>query len=311
MILETYLVVFVVFFAWLFYMLCIVVVPARRFAIVEQLGSFQRLLLPGWHVVYTPLQTLKSITWTYRDQQNKLQKDTFTVGSMDNQQLDAPPVSCMCRDKLVVEFDATAVYTVMNPKLACYEHHDVLNFFYQCLVQATRHVAAHTDASDLQYGDAVVVAKSIEDNVNEQITQTGLRCKRIILQNMKFAKDIVEREQMIYANKRQQEMRIAEERVEHERKMQALANEQARTELTNRIADEELRARLERRRKEYELERQHMDMMGWSPQDLLERERVQNISNVFAQVPQKVVFAPLEFWTKSHPAPPQFIDVTK
>lgn len=276
----------------------IIIIPARHFAIVEQLGSFHALLLPGWHFVLKPFQYVKQIKWTYRDQNNRLKIDKFTIGSIEDQQLDVPPLSCMCRDKLVVDFDITAMYTVIDPKLACYEHSDVLNFFYQCLMQAVRNVASHTDASDLQFGDAVVIAKRIEEQLNDQIQATGMKCKRIIIQNMKFSDDIIAKEQAIYANKRQQEMLIQEQRVEHERKMKALENERAENEMSNRIASETLNARLDRQRREHEMEHEYQNIMGWSSQDLLERERIHAMSTAFGNAPDKVVFAPMDYWTR-------------
>lgn len=275
----------------------VVIVPARHFAIVEQLGQFQRLLLPGWHVVLRPLQYLKSMAWSYYGQDGKLRQQRFTIGSMEDRQMDVPPVSCLCADKLMVNIDVTIVYTIFDPQRACYEHQDVLNFFYQCAQQSIRSVCAQVEAKEIQYGDHSKMGLLVQEALNEQAQYVGIKCKRVLVQGIQFADDILKKEQAIYASKRQQEMHMAQQQAEHERMMMQLENERAAQASRNRMAQEQLQAQLERERLEHEAERVRKETLQLNTQDVIELKRIEAYRDIFRDAPKKVVFAPADYWS--------------
>lgn len=63
-----------------------VVLPARRFAIVERLGTFNRVLWPGFHVLM-PWEGLKPVRWSCPGQDGRLVVSERTILSFDNAQV--------------------------------------------------------------------------------------------------------------------------------------------------------------------------------------------------------------------------------
>lgn len=45
--------------------LCVVIVPARRFCIVERMGSFKHVCMPGLHFKIPFVDSLKTVNWSY------------------------------------------------------------------------------------------------------------------------------------------------------------------------------------------------------------------------------------------------------
>ncbi len=64
----------------------VVILPARRFAIVERLGAFSRVLWPGVHIL-TPWEGLKAVRWSFPGQDGKLVVSERTILSFDNAQV--------------------------------------------------------------------------------------------------------------------------------------------------------------------------------------------------------------------------------
>ncbi len=78
------------------------VVPAGRFALVERLGLFERVLGPGGHLVLWPIESLKEVRWSYPGQNGRLQVFRSDMPSSRNAQMDLPPINCLTQDRIQV-----------------------------------------------------------------------------------------------------------------------------------------------------------------------------------------------------------------
>ena len=124
-----------------------VVIPPRNLAIQETLGKFSQILYPGFHFVAWPLATLRRIRWTYFGQEGEAHVISGTTIPFQNTQMDIPPICGFTKNYIETTVDATVMYHVSDPQKAVYHTDDVLNMFYQCIVQETKNlIMQHTSA---------------------------------------------------------------------------------------------------------------------------------------------------------------------
>jgi regulator of protease activity HflC (stomatin/prohibitin superfamily) len=255
------------------------VIPARRWALREQLGSFNKLLMPGLHFVWWPFQSLRMFDWTHPGQNNKTVRHRFDVANFDAVQMDLPPVKCVSKDQIQITVDATMTYRVTDLRLAGYETSDPLNLLFQTATQvckkksvqrwskfhffvsanepqAIRNTVAELNAGELNGKDELVAGKVVE-YVNRLMSKPdrGVRCDQFNVQSISMDKRILEANQKLYATQQEMQQKTAENDLalqtlrmarENQRESQALAlaEERARLELAALAAEEEARTKL-------------------------------------------------------------------
>jgi len=195
---------------------CMIVVRPRKVAIVERYGAFHRELRAGVHFLWHPFDGLLYTTWSYTDQEGSKCHVTTCFVSMDLRQMDTPPIKCVSRETTPIEVDVTVMYKVIDVARAMYEVHDSLNYFYQCVLQATRDVCGTIKLTEMQ-GHDHSIGDRIVQYTNELMGQDkGIECVKCIVQNVALSPEVLQERQKRYE---------AEE--QHRRKMDVLKHEEA------------------------------------------------------------------------------------
>lgn len=104
--------IFIAVAAVLFLLFSIHVIPARKFALVEKLGKYDRILMPGLHFVFWPLETVRNFIWSYVGQDGRLHTLSSRIISFDACQMDMPIVECISKDQIKVSVDVTVMYCI-------------------------------------------------------------------------------------------------------------------------------------------------------------------------------------------------------
>lgn len=297
-------IVFVVVSAW--WVLFLRVVPARKMGIIERLGLFDRVAFPGPQNVWWPIEYFREVTWTVPTQQG-LRKETKTLVSFDNSQMDIQPIKCLTKDHIQATVDFTIFYSVTDIQKAVYHTDDIMNKFYQCINQILRVKVASLHAQNLRDGSAVVTFEASVNDINERMNDTGIKCNQVVLQGVDMDDRIEKANQEIYVKRQQAEMQREREEAEHKRKLAAIdcqkAQEAANMELEKKKQDllsQQARAKAERERIEIQLDKERRMVVwnayteaGFTPQDIVELKKAEALSNAT----NKTVLAPLEYWT--------------
>jgi regulator of protease activity HflC (stomatin/prohibitin superfamily) len=270
-------------------------------AIVERAGQFNRVLWPGIHLIYAPVEYLRTVVWSYPGQNRTMRRIQQQMIPFDNSQMDIPPVHCLSKDQMKITVDPTLVYTITDPTKAIYETDDILNLFYQYSVQLLHSVISNTTVDNVQ-GHEDTIGSVIMRQLNEKLTEKGVICKSFIIQSITMDEQIVKDNQQIYTRERQQKMLMAEEQAESRRRIAQL--EQQKVEQTTR---EQLA--LQAKRAEYELAlesakieqskqisglKPYLDA-GFTPQHIIELKRAESFAHIHANA-SKILYAPLPYW---------------
>lgn len=255
---------------------CIVIIPARRCVIVERLGQYNRILKPGIHFVLFPAEKLKVVRWTYKSQSDKLTVLNTHLLSFENNQMDIPPISCISLDQIQLSVDVTLMYTITNPSIAVYETDDVLNFFYQTVQQAVRSNCNAYKASDLSLSKFSNIIEPIIDQINREVDKRGIKCNRLILQNIIINPEIVKSFENIFVSKKQAEMLEEQEKADHDRRMKSLEFKKKEVICQNELAIMAAKS-----------EAEAFKIKGFTADHLVKMKEIEALQNV-----QKVVYLP-------------------
>jgi len=114
------------------------------------------------------------------------------------------------------------------------------------------------------------------DNINKQIEKRGIRCNRLVLQNIIMDASILKSFENIFVAKKQAQMLQEQERVDHERKMKSLEYNEKETEYQNRLM-------LSMAKTEADINH----LKGFTADHLVKLKEIEALQNV-----QKVVYLP-------------------
>lgn len=289
--------------------LFVVIVPARRRAIIERLGLFNRIIHPGLHVILWPFEYIKTVRGTYRGEDGNLKVLTQHFLPMDTTQLDIHPVQCLTKDRVKVNFDCTIFYNLTQPEIFAYEMEDTLNAFYHVAVQGIKHVLVGISSDDIR-GQDLGLGTAIQDYINREMHSKGITAKSIRVQSVAVDDSITRANQEIAVKERQQAFLIQQEQATHVRNMAQL--EQRRTmqvkeaELANEALAHKMHLQLLEAQAEAERKviasKSHVDKerllmeAGFTPDHIVQLKHVEAM-HTLAQSENKVVYAPLEYWT--------------
>lgn len=288
------------------------IIPPRRFAVVERLGHFRSILMPGAYLLWPFIEYLKSVTWSYTNADGYIELRSQTVLSLDNVQMDLPPLKCLTKDQIIVTVDGTLMYHVSNPQLAVYGTDDVLNLLFQCAQQGIRNCMSTILASDTQGCDNRI-GKLVQQYVNEKMGDRGVHCDEFIIQDIAMDPKILEANQAIYTRARQSQMEMEQQLAQHQKAMAALEHrtqkERAEQQLLMAAKEFELKTRAREANAKAEIEKlqaESFQRAGYNVDQVLELHRIKAMSKLAASG-NKIIYAPLPFYESAQrgalPAP--------
>lgn len=260
----------------------LVIVPARQAIVIEELGSFKKVLYPGVHVLNIFTQKRKSYKWSYPQQNGQLKILQGTCISFENVQMDIPPISCLTNDQIQMKIDVTIVYNIVSPEKAVYETDDVLNLFYQRIQTIVRSECNKKDASDVTLSRFELLVPDMITNINNAVKEKGIHCTQLILQEIIIDPLILKANETIYVSKRQQAMLIESEKAENERKLNLLEFKSMQARRQHQLDIENAEA-----------EHKRNQILGYTPEYLL------RLAEINALEKANVVYAPRDFFLNS------------
>lgn len=171
---------------------CVTLVPSRRAVVVERLGRYNRTLSPGLHFVAPFIEAIPTISWTCRNQQDKLVRWTNREVSTCIQQMDIPPVKCISKETTPIDVDVSVMYQITNLHDAVYNSSDSMNMFYQSVHQAVRDVCSGFLVEELQGRDTEIGKGMVLATTTLFGKKNGITCHSIVIQSISLGKDAVE-----------------------------------------------------------------------------------------------------------------------
>lgn len=271
-----------------------VIIPPRVLAIKETLGKFDRVLYPGFHLIMWPFSSLRTIRWTYFGQNGQRRVVGGTHIPFQNTQMDIPPIKGYTKNYIDAAVDGTVMYHVSDPQKAVYHTDDVLNMFYQCIVQETKNVITQHTSADLQQKPPNVFGEMIMDAVKERFPSkdTGISIGQFIIQEITVDDQLRKENQKIASQARQHEILIEQEKskaellsvqtkIKHDREIEQAERQSEQTVLKAKIAYEAKLKEIEFKRKLQE----EQDASEKAKQAArLEREQLQLQAELDAQI---------------------------
>jgi regulator of protease activity HflC (stomatin/prohibitin superfamily) len=292
-----YLFLFGLFFIiFLYFLRAFVVIPAKHFSVLEQFGQFYSVLLPGTHLIYWPFQQLKLFTLSEIQQNGSKKVFQSTEIAMTGNQMDFPPIKCVSKDKIQLEVDLNCYYNVCEFKKFAYENSDPGNFLYQNVIQQVKIICYKYLAQDVQVGNYTDITDELTDELNKKIACVGLTCTQILIQSINVNKIISDKEEAIFASKRQLEMLEQQEKSAYHRELQKLENEKKITELKNKMLLEQQQTELQLKLNSARSEKERRDILGETPEYLLQKEWYASVGKCFEKS-NRVVLAPFEYFS--------------
>lgn len=282
---------------WIVFRNCVVIIPARSFALAERLGAFNRVLLPGLHWVPWPIETLRTLMWTYVGQNRQLRTLTFTCAPFDSRQMDVPPVACFSKDKCHVDIDVSVTYKVTDLAKAGYETIDPLNLLYQYLTQAIRNAASERNAAEFN-GQEELIASATRDYVNRMMTKPtdrGLICDSVVIQNIAIDNALLKVNQDMLTRKAQHEMALRQKQAEFELQKMDAEVKRAAEENNQGILNYKMQQEETRKTRVAEEEAKRRAAAGLTPEHTMRMEELK-VQMEATRSAEKVVYAPLEYW---------------
>jgi len=169
-------------------------VQQSQAVIIEKLGSFNRILGPGLHVVIPFLEKSRNVVWTYVINMDSKYGHTRATRSYNRLDLresvyDFPKQNVITKDNVMMEINALLYYQITDPKAAVYEISN-LPVAIEKLTQTTlRNVIGSLDL------DESLVSR---DKINEKLRiildeatdKWGVKVNRVELQEVNPPADI-------------------------------------------------------------------------------------------------------------------------
>ena len=193
------LLVFVFYLLWR----TMVIIPTRKAAVLESMGSFSRVLKPGIHFIM-PWETLRRMRWSYPGQSGEPVKVSGIYMTFETCQMDLPPLEAASKDNIRFNADFTLFYAIKDFYKAIYENTDIVNLFAQVATQAMRNSMAQFPAEMLR-GNEPLLGERIRDAINAEMAAKGIQCERVAIQKMTASLRVSEEAEAIYLKGRQLE----------------------------------------------------------------------------------------------------------
>ncbi len=292
----------------------VILVPARKVAVVERLGQFSRVIKPGWHLMSPLVESIRTFRWSYTGQDGKPVNVVEYFVSTETNTMDVPPIECISRDNAMVTIDGRVSYKIVNLEQAAYNTDDILNLLYTYAVQATKQIVSQNSMQSL-LGHDVTIGQSIAAAVNARLGVSGsdakprgIVCEDFAIQSIDFDEEVLKKNQEIGAQTRQHELTRQRAAAEHETVMEQLEMARAKAAAEQSAAYKAKQAELELQKLEAIAESERraaawrvMLGAGFSVDQIIRLENVNSIRQVNAKCKTRLVVVPHDFIDKMSP----------
>ena len=161
--------------------------------VIERLGKFDRVLLPGLHFVVPFLETPRVVLWGYVKEvaDSKYYRFTRAVERLDLREVvdDFPKQNVITRDNVTMEINAILYYHIVDPKAAVYEIINLPDAIEKLTQTTLRNVIGAMDL-DQTLVSRDEINEKLQTILDEATDKWGVKVDRVELQEVKPPLDI-------------------------------------------------------------------------------------------------------------------------
>lgn len=160
--------------------------------IIERLGKFDRILLPGIHIVVPFLDRPRDVIWTYvRADGGRYYRYQSILRRIDLREsvYDFPKQNVITRDNVTMEINALLYYQITDPKAAVYEVSNLSEAIEKLTQTTLRNVIGSMDLDESLVSRDNINAK-LQIILDEATDKWGVKINRVELQEVNPPADI-------------------------------------------------------------------------------------------------------------------------
>lgn len=161
--------------------------------VIERLGKFSRILLPGLHIVIPFLESARKVRWTYVQEVEgkRYYRYSRTLTRIDLREsvYDFPKQNVITKDNVTMEINALLYYQITDPKSAVYEV-DNLPQAIEKLTQTTLRNVVGSMALDETLVSRDMVNEKLREILDQATDKWGVKVNRVELQEVNPPADV-------------------------------------------------------------------------------------------------------------------------
>lgn len=194
MILFPVLIGLIVFVLFIYLIRSFVLVRQAEAVVIERLGRFDRILLPGIHIIVPFLDRTRQVVWSFvraDGESKRYYRYTQSLARIDLREAvyDFPKQNVITRDNVTMEINALLYYQITDPRAAVYEVSNLPEAIEKLTQTTLRNVIGSMDL------DQTLVSR---DEINEKLRlildeatdKWGVKVNRVELQEVNPPADI-------------------------------------------------------------------------------------------------------------------------
>ncbi len=161
--------------------------------IIERLGKYDRILLPGLHIIVPFLERPREVIWTYvRDVDGRRHyRYSQLIKRVDLREsvYDFPKQNVITKDNVTMEINALLYYQITDPKAAVYEVKNLSEAIEKLTQTTLRNVIGSMDLDETLVSRDAINAR-LQAILDEATDKWGVKVNRVELQEVNPPSDI-------------------------------------------------------------------------------------------------------------------------
>ncbi len=130
--------------------LFVVIIPEKKASIVERFGRHNRVLQTGIHLVWWPIEHLKTISWQWNDERGRAHKKMAGHEISTSQfTYDPPSITIITKDRVEVNINTVMFLQITDVQKAAYETVDLFNALQESLLTSLRKATSRMDFEEI------------------------------------------------------------------------------------------------------------------------------------------------------------------
>ena len=179
-------------FLFSFFLKAVYLVRQAEAVIIERLGKFDRVLMPGLHFVAPFIEVARSVTWSYVVHDGKrYSRYMHTLQRIDLREAvyDFPKQNVITRDNITMEINALLYYQITDPRAAVYEVSNLPEAIEKLTQTTLRDVIGSMELDESLVSRAMINEK-LRIILDEATDKWGVKVNRVELQEINPPEDI-------------------------------------------------------------------------------------------------------------------------
>lgn len=175
-----------------FMMRAVYLVRQAEAVVIERLGKFDRVLMPGLHFVVPFMEVARSVIWSFVQQDGKRYvRFMHTLDRIDLREAvyDFPKQNVITRDNITMEINALLYYQITDPRAAVYEVSNLPEAIEKLTQTTLRDVIGSMELDESLVSRSMINEK-LRIILDEATDKWGVKVNRVELQEINPPEDI-------------------------------------------------------------------------------------------------------------------------